>query len=280
MKSAPNFTRNRSLTGYWKLPTMMQETTHKTSYTKVLGITAITITFICISLIIMKRNEVYNQFPSLFFSIQKLSTKISNKPYTLFTEDKILHFGKIDKTTAKKFKNYLTSSGNNKKTLFISSQGGDMESALDISDLILSNEIDVNIQDYCLSACANYILPAAHRATIGKDSILGWHGSLQARQIRINGNFTNSHEFAQKNSSFARLQARESAFYKKVNVSEKLPICGLDQIDEKSNPNILVYYYKSNDLKSFGLRNIYFEDEAAWQNAQSNVRWAAIAKFC
>lgn len=155
-----------------------------------------------------------------------------------------------------------------------------MESALDISDLILSNKIDVNIQDYCLSSCANYILPAAHRATIGKSSILGWHGSLHGSNIRINGKPINAKEFAKQNSSFAKLQARELEFYKKINVSEKLPICGLDQSVGGNDSNILAYYYNHHDMKSFGLRNIYFEDEAAWQNAQSNVKWVALVKFC
>ncbi len=70
---------------------------------------------------------------------------------------------------------------NNKKynfsKLIITSQGGETVSSSIVGLYLKYNNVDVDIFGICLSSCANYIAPAAHKLAVGKYSILGLHGA-------------------------------------------------------------------------------------------------------
>jgi len=58
----------------------------------------------------------------------------------------------------------------------IRSPGGYSTVAVEMSDILLAKNATVIIHDYCLSACANYVLVATNRTYVVKDSIVAWHG--------------------------------------------------------------------------------------------------------
>lgn len=70
---------------------------------------------------------------------------------------------------------------NNKKynfsKLIITSQGGETVSSSIVGLYLKYNNVEVDILGICLSSCANYIAPAAHKLAVGKYSILGLHGA-------------------------------------------------------------------------------------------------------
>jgi hypothetical protein len=81
-----------------------------------------------------------------------------------------------------KFKHILDTTPSLKK-LRIRSQGGDVVAAMKIADQVFDRQLDVTVEDYCLSACANYIFAAGKHKAISEGSIVGWHGDAHQKGI-------------------------------------------------------------------------------------------------
>ena len=48
-----------------------------------------------------------------------------------------------------------------------------------IGEWVFDHQLDVIVDELCFSSCANYIFTAGKNKIIGKDAIVGWHGSEQ-----------------------------------------------------------------------------------------------------
>jgi hypothetical protein len=57
----------------------------------------------------------------------------------------------------------------------VRSQGGNAIAAMTIAAVLEQKQAVVIVYDYCLSACASYLLIAANKAYVVKDSIVAWH---------------------------------------------------------------------------------------------------------
>lgn len=185
--------------------------------------------------------------------------------------------------TAEKTKVALTLFDEHKpQAFYISSPGGDVESAIELAYKVRAEKVAVHIGKVCASSCANYILPAAEKAFLGKDSILVWHGSSYqddlSKRMRENG----------ENSDFiASWRKLESDFYSAVGVSPLITVCGVDQVslsDKFSHlfqiKKIAGFTYSLEDIKKFGVNNIYLKDDV-WQGTPSNSRMNIIkANYC
>ncbi|MBB2484659.1 hypothetical protein H5407_05405 [Mitsuaria sp. WAJ17] len=62
------------------------------------------------------------------------------------------------------------------KLIQISSEGGVTESGLEIAEEIQRRSLDIEIEDFCASSCANYLFIAGNRKFIKSGAIIGWHG--------------------------------------------------------------------------------------------------------
>lgn len=73
----------------------------------------------------------------------------------------------------------------------VTSEGGNPNIALLIATDIQSRGAVVVVQDYCLSACANYIFFAAKRPVVSCGAVLAWHGTpnylSDEDELRANG---------------------------------------------------------------------------------------------
>ncbi|MGM9516689.1 hypothetical protein ACS5PK_20745 [Roseateles sp. DB2] len=58
----------------------------------------------------------------------------------------------------------------------ISSEGGVTESGLDIAEEIQRRALDIEIEDFCASSCANYLFIAGNRKFVKSGAVVGWHG--------------------------------------------------------------------------------------------------------
>ena len=63
------------------------------------------------------------------------------------------------------------------KYIVITSQGGDTSAALDLARIIYDNKINIRVEKYSLSACAQLIIPAANSVEFSGKPILGLHHS-------------------------------------------------------------------------------------------------------
>ncbi len=64
------------------------------------------------------------------------------------------------------------------RTLRITSSGGDVESALDIAEIISGWSIELVVDQQCNSSCANFIIPVARRVSVRPGGVIMLHGSI------------------------------------------------------------------------------------------------------
>jgi ATP-dependent protease ClpP protease subunit len=60
----------------------------------------------------------------------------------------------------------------------IRSTGGNLVTAMRISDMLLEKNATVTIYDYCLSACANAIFVASAKTHVAAGAIVAWHRGM------------------------------------------------------------------------------------------------------
>lgn len=61
--------------------------------------------------------------------------------------------------------------------LVIQSGGGNVDAGMDLAELMLEHQLDVVIDKFCFSSCANYVFIAGNHKYIQPKAILGWHGN-------------------------------------------------------------------------------------------------------
>ena len=156
--------------------------------------------------------------------------------------------GPISRSSADAFIDAVKS--NPVERLIITSQGGDVDSAIDIALLILEKRIDVEVTDYCLSSCANYIFPAGTRKYITGTGIVAWHGNIRHLQyLAQTGRLSYSEA---ERSNIDRLVDRETVFFAKASTDEFL--CWFGKIEPYSIP--YSYLLSKEDMELFGLNNL------------------------
>ena len=103
--------------------------------------------------------------------------------YVRYLDDEAVHCGtitlngKISPETFAKVRECLVRSEAQEKTFVVTgSEGGDNFSALALGILIHRHEWDVEIADYCLSACATFIFPAGKTIYLDRQAMLLFHG--------------------------------------------------------------------------------------------------------
>ncbi len=83
--------------------------------------------------------------------------------------------GRIDASTPEALANRIRETPET-KTLEINSFGGDATAAMRIAQILENSQLSLRIAGFCMSACANYLLPAA-REVILVNAVIGFHGS-------------------------------------------------------------------------------------------------------
>lgn len=69
-------------------------------------------------------------------------------------------------------------------TINIKSRGGGIQFGISLGQWISKNNIDVAIDSYCLSSCANYVFPAGKRTFLKGDAVVAWHGgAFQLKEV-------------------------------------------------------------------------------------------------
>ena len=131
--------------------------------------------------------------------------------------------------------------------LEIDSGGGEVNVAMDFGEWILSGGLAVLVTNRCLSACANYVFPAASVKVIEAGAVVAWHGSAiqseAASRAAIDAVIerdvlpaTDPRERETMRSRLigdtlaylARTEARQAAFFRRLGVDERITRIGLE----------------------------------------------------
>ncbi len=62
--------------------------------------------------------------------------------------------------------------------IVISSEGGSAKDAVDVANAMRRHQVALQVQDYCVSSCANYLFVAAAEKKLMPGAVLGFHGGI------------------------------------------------------------------------------------------------------
>ncbi|MGV1720380.1 hypothetical protein [Vibrio furnissii] len=157
----------------------------------------------------------------------------------------------------------VRNSGANIDKIRITSPGGDVPSGIELGYFVKENNLDVEVDKLCFSACANYVIPAAKTVVIKDGSLIGWHGGpRQSDELWQASAASSDKEDLMKFVS--RLREKEEVFFEYIDVDPDITVYG--QISSKKCQLIKKthgWYYAKNDLVKMGVSNIVIEGELA-----------------
>lgn len=109
------------------------------------------------------------------------------------------------------------------RAVVVDSYGGNIDSAMDIAAILRAKKLDLIVDGRCLSACANYLFPAAARKTVLPGSVVGIHnirvtyqekGAVALVPATDAARLFQSRGDMNSLEQFERTQRREQAFYR------------------------------------------------------------------
>ena len=153
--------------------------------------------------------------------------------------------------------------GQTHQRLSITSSGGEVAAAIALGEWVFSQQLDLEVPDYCLSSCANYVFPAAHQKLVHAGAIVAWHGNYRHLQQTglwredIDARMQRHGEDEQTATRKARAQLEElvgleRAFFAHIGVDEYL--CWIGKLPPYNVPD---YYFLSvHDMARFGVERV------------------------
>ena len=250
-------------------------------FTIIKAIPTVLVTFILIAL------SIYFLIYSGKLKIQKNGDTIvaiyfSNNFEITINNDVIYYRGEINQKNYESFLEKVNNSNKKITKLIINSGGGNTVYGRKIGEFIFDNKLDVEVESFCFSSCANYIFPAGKTKYIQKDAIVGFHGSEHQvfltknknktiqQQIKkelikalTEANNTQNKDDIEKIAIIETKRSMESLkeeklFYKKIKVDISLPILGIKSLIDKNNTKYMGFTYKIDDFKKFGVKNVIY----------------------
>ena len=174
----------------------------------------------------------------------------------------------IDDASAKRFLDLPVTDGS---MMVLQSSGGLNEAALVMVDRIMAKHLVAVVDSKCLSACANYLFPAAASKIVLDGGIVGFHGGLTDGPYTISITLANSRsplptndelqrDFTDYKSKTPTLLIRQARFYQKIGANEdvidKSPLKLYRSQFKFENS---VWEYGPDTLRDkFGIKNILY----------------------
>ena len=149
------------------------------------------------------------------------------------------------------------------KRLVITSSGGEVEAGIALGLWVFDHRLDIEVPEYCLSSCANYVFPAGRDKTIGAGAVVAWHGNYNhLKQTGLwQDDIAGSMQRHGVNAATARglvheemerLVGLERDFYAHIGVDEYL--CWIGKMPPYNAPNY--YFLSGQDMARFGVTRV------------------------
>ena len=153
--------------------------------------------------------------------------------------------------------------GNAVKRLVITSSGGEVEAGIALGLWVFDRRLNVEVTDYCLSSCANYVFPAGHRKSIAPGAIVAWHGNYHHLQQTglWRDDIAVRMERHREDAATAEVHVRELVdrlvnlerdFFAHIGVNEF--ICWIGKLPPYNAPNY--YFLSRQDMARFGVSHV------------------------
>ncbi|MDP4537923.1 hypothetical protein Q3O60_17205 [Alkalimonas collagenimarina] len=171
------------------------------------------------------------------------------------------------------------------KRLIISSPGGVVEYGIQLGEWIINNLLDVEVGDYCMSSCANYVFLAGNNKILSKHSLLGWHGGLLQRlelpftdrtYLKDISRLTQQcdlERFKEKYRGklafpFGRFHKRECLLMQSTGIDYRIMVFGQYEKHRINAYQMGFWSYELDALAALGVTNIILK-EGTWQPPRS-----------
>lgn len=154
----------------------------------------------------------------------------------------------------------------------LNSFGGYTDVAIAFANWIVNENLDVEVDKYCISSCANYLFLAGNHKYLSKKSFLGWHGGniqlknevLTPIDIHTILNFSNDCNSSLLSSLSLTTPIDkaidECLFFKKIDVSILITIYGQVKSAIFYRDRVQMWSYTDEALEYFGVKNIVLLD--------------------
>ncbi|MDH3888452.1 MAG: hypothetical protein OEU78_08120 [Gammaproteobacteria bacterium] len=149
------------------------------------------------------------------------------------------------------------------KRLVITSSGGEVEAGITLGLWVFNHRLNLEVQEYCLSSCANYVFPSGHHKFIDAGAVVAWHGNynhlkqtglwqddIASRMVRHNEDAATAR--IQLREDVERLVGLESDFFERIGVNEYL--CWIGKAPPYNAPNY--YFLSREDMAHFGVTHV------------------------
>lgn len=149
------------------------------------------------------------------------------------------------------------------KRLIITSGGGEVEAGIALGLWISGHGLNIEVPEYCLSSCANYVFPAGHHKSIGAGAVVAWHGNYN--HLKQTGLWKDGialrMERHGEDAATARAHVREEVdrlvrlerdFFARIGVNEYL--CWIGKVSPYNAPNY--YFLSTQDMARFGVTHV------------------------
>jgi hypothetical protein len=171
--------------------------------------------------------------------------------------------------------------------LWIESQGGTAGAGMQLGSWVFDNGLDVEVDTYCFSSCANYVFPAGQTKVLASRASLMWHGGVtqpitldelgavlddtldymdEIEEHALLEQHSRQELLQQLDHSRVDLVARETRFFQKIGVDQRITMLGHLYEREllQGEGNYTGWDYSLEDLARLGVRRIRVRDGGQW----------------
>lgn len=173
-------------------------------------------------------------------------------------EDTAYYRGSISAEHNREF--FAALAGRPLRRLSITSGGGDVAAAIALGEWVHARTLDVEVPDYCLSSCANYVFPAGRNKLIHPGAVVAWHGNyrhLQETGLWRDDVMTRMQRYGEDEQAATRhvraqveeLVGLERDFFARIGVDDRL--CWIGKLPPYNVPDY--YFLSTRDMARFGV---------------------------
>ena len=139
--------------------------------------------------------------------------------------------------------------------LAISSRGGEINLGMDLGELVIEHGLSVEVVGYCLSSCANYVLPAGRLKLLHRDSLVAWHGGAFQTFAYIDPAIEPAFR-----AYIEPAKLRERAYFEKLAISPHVTVMGQRDDYADRGKGCMGWTYSVDTMAALGMRNITLLD--------------------
>lgn len=137
----------------------------------------------------------------------------------------------------------LTEAGDRPIQMIVKSSGGDVRHAMAIGRLLADKDVEIAVEEYCFSACAQILLPAADRILVRQNASIAFHTYI-ANRIGPADEDEDSRESLRARSAEEKeyLEERGLNYHKLIEFGQTVNLFCVERSDSQRADSKYIYY--------------------------------------